>query len=425
MSVRQGLQGNPKTGKPEVSISNFLTVMTGDIHYAGIRYNEMSGSAEIHTITDGNLKIEKWSDTDEAASRHYIESTYGIYSRDKHADALRILFKERTYNPIIDIIEGVKWDGEERCEKFLTRWALCEDTPYCREVSRLIFAGGINRLYAPGTKFDDVPILVGYRQGEGKSSLVRFLAIHDDYYGEVTQMEGQQAIEQLQGKWICEISELLALTKSKEQEAAKAYITRAYDKYRKPWDKNTVDLPRRCIFVGTTNFIALSDKTGNRRYYPIEVHSDGYEIGDHEAEIREYILQCWAEARDKYRAGKMPNYAKKELVSEYRARQEEAMQDDWRVGAIMAFLDRKSVGEVTCVREICHRALSPDPDRPHEPSMIESKDIGIIMNKMEGWERRSPKVVGSYGKQRCWQKVDAQPKAAEETSTEDVDDWGW
>ena len=80
---------------------------------------------------------------------------------------------------------------------------------------------GIHRLYAPGTKFDDVPILIGTKQGEGKSSLIRFLAIHDQYYGEVTLMDGQQAIEQLRGKWICEISELLALTKSKEQEAAK------------------------------------------------------------------------------------------------------------------------------------------------------------------------------------------------------------
>ena len=215
------------------------------------------------------------------------------------------MFELRKYNPIIDIIEGVKWDGVERCERFLIDWAKVEDSPYSREVSRLIFAGGIHRLYQPGTKFDDVPILIGTKQGEGKSTLVRFLAISDEYYGEVTQMEGTPAIEQLQGKWICEISELLALTKTKEQEAAKAYITRAFDKYRKPWDKNTVDLPRRCIFIGTSNNSnPLSDKSGNRRYYPIEVHSDGYEIFDHEDEIRDYVLQCWAEAREKYKAGK-------------------------------------------------------------------------------------------------------------------------
>lgn len=400
--------------------------MCDDIHYSGIRYNELSGSAEVHSVTDGKLTIKKWTDTDEASSRHYIESTYGMYSRDKHSDAMRILFSRRTYNPIVDIIEGIKWDGEERCEQFLTRWAKCEDTPYAREVSRLIFSGGINRLYAPGTKFDDVPILIGTKQGEGKSTLIRFLAINDEYYGEVTQMEGQQAIEQLQGKWICEISELLALTKTKEQEAAKAYITRTVDKYRKPWDKNTVDLPRRCIMIGSTNSDSIfSDKSGNRRYYPIEVHSNGYEIFDHEDEIRDYILQCWAEAREKYKAGKMPNYADKSLTDEYRARQEAAMQDDWRVGAILDFLERKMPGELTCVREICHRCLSPDPDRPHEPSLIEAKDIGMIMNRMEGWERRNPRKVGSYGKQRCWQKVETSKQTTPPQIADDVDEWGW
>ena len=404
------LQANHKTKKPEITIENFYRIMSEDSRYNNIRYNEMSESAEIHSIVDGKLKIAKWTDTDEAKSRSYIETTYGIYNREKHADSLRMLFDSRRYNPIIDIIEGVEWDGFERCEHFLTEWAKCEDSDYAHEVSRLIFAGGIHRLYAPGTKFDDVPILIGTRQGEGKSTLVRFLAIHDDYYGEVTQIEGQQAIEQLQGKWICEISELLALTKQKEQEAAKAYITRSFDKYRKPWDRNTVDLPRRCVMIGSTNNDAvLSDKSGNRRYYPITVHSNGYEIFDHEDEIRDYILQCWAEARDKYKEGRMQNYADRKLVEVYRQRQEEAMQDDWRVGAIMEFLEQKNPGELTCVREVCHRALSPDTDRPHEPSLVESKDIGMILNKLPDWERSSAKKVGKYGKQRCWRKLGITP----------------
>ncbi|MBR0161152.1 MAG: hypothetical protein IJQ02_07730, partial [Oscillospiraceae bacterium] len=343
-----------------------------------------------------------------AASRQYIESAYGLYQIGKHDDALRILFAERRYNPVRDIVDGLSWDGEERCGLFLTKWAKVTDTPYSREVSRLIFAGGIHRLYAPGTKFDDVPILIGTKQGEGKSTLIRYLAIHDDYYGEVSQMEGQPAIEQLQGKWICEISELLALKKTKDQEAVKAYLTRQVDSYRKPYDKNTTDLPRRCIFIATSNDSSpLSDKSGNRRWYPVEVHSNGYEIGDQEQEIRDYILQCWAEAREKYKVGNMPNYADRKLVGLYRDAQENAMQDDWRVGAISAFLEMKSKGERTCVRELCHRALSPNPDFPRDPGLIESKDIGMIMNRMAGWKRIGPVNFAKYGKQRAWEKVES------------------
>ena len=374
--------------------------------YEGIRYNELSGRAEIHSTKGGEITISPWTDADEAHSMNYIESAFGIYSREKHSAALRILFDSRKYNPVRDIVDSIEWDGENRCEHFLSRWALVEDSPYTREVSRLIFAGGIHRLYAPGTKFDDVPILIGTEQGEGKSTLIRYLAINDSYYGEITAVEGQPAIEQLQGKWICEISELLALTKNKDQESVKAYITRAVDSYRKPWDKNVTEFPRRCIFVGTSNDSSpLVDKTGNRRYYPVEVHSNGYEIYRHETEIRDYIAQCWAEARERYRKKEMPNYANPNLVEVYREAQENAMQDDWRVGAIQAFLERKAPGELTCVREVCHRALSPNPDIPREPTLAESKDLGRILNKMKGWERVGSRVIGVYGSQKCWKKV--------------------
>lgn len=390
-----------KNGHPKVTIPNFLKIMQNDQMYSGVFYNEILGRAEIHK--DG--VITRWSDADEARSMSYIEEAFGLYSKDKHNAALRILFENRKYNPIQNIVDDIVWDGKPRCKHFLTEWAKAEDTPYTQEVSRLIFAGGIHRLYAPGTKFDDVPILMG-SQGCGKSTLVRFLAINDDYYGEVTSVEGQPAIEQLSGKWICEMSEMLALTKSREQEAVKAYITRAIDSYRKPWDKNVSEFPRRCIIVATSNnYSPLVDKSGNRRFYPVEVHSDGYEVYRREEEIRTYIMQCWAEARELYRAGEMPNFAAQSLVKEYRQAQENALQDDWRVGAIMTFLERKSPGELTCVREVCHRALSPNPDFPKEPSLAESKDIGMIINNLTDWERcKEAKRVGSYGRQRCWQK---------------------
>ena len=406
METRAALEHGGKNDEPLNTTENFLRIMLNDRTYAGIKYNELAQRAEIHETKNGETVIRKWSDADEAYSRNYIEHQYKLYSKDKHSDALRILFAERKYNPIIDIVESINWDGESRCSSFLSKWCKAEDSEYTREVSRLIFAGGIHRLYHPGIKFDDVPILIGTEQGEGKSSLIRFLAINDAYYGEVTAVDGQASIEQLQGRWILEISEMLALTKQKEQEAVKAFITRAVDSYRKPWDKNVTDLPRRCIFIGSGNNPQfLSDKTGNRRYYPVEIHSNGYEVFRNEDKIREYIMQCWAEAKVLMEKHEMPNYANQALVNLYREAQENAMQDDWRVGAVKVFLDRKLPGELTCVREVCHRALSPNPDFPKEPSLVESKDIGLIITKMKDWERcKSPRRVGLYGMQRCWQK---------------------
>lgn len=392
-------------GIPAPTINNFLLIMENDPHYIGIHYNELKNAPEVHRVKDGILEISRWADADEAESKHYIEEEYKMFAENKHTDALRLLWRRRSYNPIKELIESLAWDGQDRCEQFLTRWAKADNTPYVREVSRLIFAGGIHRLYQPGCKFDDVPVLIGIRQGEGKSSLVKWLAINDEYFTEVKEIEGQRAIEQLDGAWICEVAELLALTKAKEQEAVKSYITTQRDKYRKPFDKNVTEYPRRCIFIGTTNNEQfLKDKTGNRRFYPVVVHSDGYWLHDHEQECRDYIIQCWAEARDKFKAGNMPCFADRSLLAEYQAAQEQAMEDDWRLGAIEAYLNEQVPGTLVCVRQIKREVLSANLDFPQDPTPKESQEIGIMMNKFEDWEKAGRVYTEGYGRQRCWRK---------------------
>ena len=161
--------------------------------------------------------------------------------------------------------------------------------------------------------------------------------------------------------------------------------------------------------IGTTNSDSpLSDRTGNRRYYPVTVHCNGYDLFDHEQECRGYILQAWAEARELYKKGEMPNYADRKLTAMYREAQENATQDDWRVGAISAFLERKLPGELTCVREVCHRALSPNPDFPKDPSLVESKDIGAIITRLPDWERVGTRHMALYGTQKCWRKIETE-----------------
>lgn len=390
-----------KNGKVMITVENFLKVMQQDRRFENIKYNVLLNAAEVEE-QDGP---RRWTDADEAESKRYIEDTYKLYSSVKHGEAMRLLWQEREYNPIVNIIDAVEWDGEPRIERFLVEWGKADNTAYVREVSRLIFAGGIHRLYNPGCKFDDVPVLVG-GQGMGKSTLVRWLAINDRYFGEVTEIDGQRGIEQLGGAWICEIAELLAVTKTKEQEAVKAYITKKSDKYRKPYDKQVSELPRRCIFVGTTNnFQFLKDKTGNRRWYPVEVNSSGYWLFDHEAECRAYILQCWAEAKVRFDKGELPNYADQSLAADYIAAQNEAMEDDWRVGAIGKYLDSKGPGELVCARELALKALAIGGQIAQNPTQKESQEIGQIMRTyFSDWSMADRQYLPEWGRQRCWKK---------------------
>ena len=401
-SIMKELECN-KNGTPKITVNNFLTIMNLSPFYSGVRYNSLANRVEI-VSQDGAIQF--WTDTNTSASANYIEKHYGIYSTTKHEEALKLFFEKNKYNPITDIIDNLTWDGTERCEHFLTEWLKTDDSPYTREVSRLIFAGGINRIYLPGCKFEDVPILVGTTQGEGKTTIVHWLAIHDCYYGEATTIEGNASIEQLDGVWICEISELLALTRVKEQAAVKSYISRQRDKFRRPYSRFPQEYPRQCIFIGTTNEENfLTDKTGNRRFYPVKVKSSGYWLYDHEQECRDYILQCWAEAKAKYDKGEMPCYARLDLLEAYKQAQEEAMEDDWRVGAIGAYLDSLQLGEVVCVRQLAHEALSANRDFPKDPTPKDSREIGQIMRKFTDWQNAGNVRTRDYGVQKCWRRV--------------------
>lgn len=311
---------------------------------------------------------------------------------------MRILFHEREYHPIKNIIEAETWDGMERISTFLTKWTKCEDTPYTREVSRLIFAGGINRLYRPGCKFDDMVVLIGTKQGEGKSTFVRWLALRDEFFREVNEFEGQKGIEAVEGGWICEVGELLALTKVKEQEAVKSYLTRLVDTYRKPFERRVTEQKRQCIFIGTTNKEQfLTDKTGNRRFYPVKVNQSGYDLFDHEAEIKADILQCWAEAKAKLGTKEMQPYADRNLTEEIRKHQDKAMEDDYREGLISDYLEDKT--EI-CVLELWQEALG---NRYNKPTKKDSNEIGLIMQSVDGWEKARKAIrTKEYGVQKVW-----------------------
>lgn len=386
------------------STNNYLTIMLTDPCYSGLRMNEMAGRLETMDA-DGSIRL--WTDTDESASRAYIEQEYGIHSVQKHGDAMACLFNSRKYHPIKQTIESIKWDGQDRISSILTKWMGVEDNDYTREVSRLIFAGGIHRLYNPGCKFEDMPVLVG-GQGAGKSSFVRFLAIEDRFFTELTTIDGKEGSEGVEGAWIVEVSELLALTKTKEQEAVKAYLSRLVDKYRPAYGRHIVERKRTCAFIGTTNREQfITDKTGGRRFYPVRCRNTGYDLFDHEEECREYIKQCWAEAYHKMHSDFMNPYAKREIRPQIETEQESAMEEDFRIGMIQAWLDHKAPDYV-CSGMIWEEALNFDQARF---TKADQTQVGLIMNNnVIGWKKCEPgqkKSFQKYGRQRYWIRDDS------------------
>lgn len=390
----EGLQIKP-------TIANFETLIAK--HYKNnLRLNEMTGKPEYwdyHTE-----RWREWTDAEESQARAFFESKYSMYSQAKLADALLIYFGAHRVNPLLDILNSLEWDGKPRIEHFLHDVMKTEDSEYTRECSRLIFAGGIHRAFNPGCKFDDMIVLIG-TQAAGKSTIVRWLNIDEAFFREIKTINGKEGIEAIRGVWIGEVSELMAMTRVKEAEAVKAYITSQEDSYRPPYGKHVQTIPRRCVFIGTTNNPQfLTDKTGNRRFYPVKCGSFAPKLYENEWTIKEYILQAWAEAVHLYREGKLQPFARKEVLEQIRAAQEQAMEDDWRIGAIEQYLEtyKHQNNSTVSVIELWHNALQePEESKPTRKDSIE---ITQIITNIPGWVQVQNPVTTRWGRQKAFRR---------------------
>ena len=366
-----------------------------------LRLNEMTNRMEWQ---DKDGKWHHWQDADENKMAMWFESTYGLYSTRKLQSAISVYFSQMRVNPLTRILDGLEWDQQPRIDRMLIDTVQADDTPFNREASRLIFAGGIHRAYDPGHKFDEMIVLIG-DQGCGKSTLVRMLNMYDQFYRQVKTITGKEGVEALRGVWIGEMDELMAMTRVKETEAVKAFITAQEDTYRPAYARNEVTLPRRCIFIGTTNTRQfLSDKTGNRRFYPVYCNATENRLLADEEKWKAYIVQCWAEAVYLYKRGQLTDHIDPQLINEAREAQDAAVEDDWRVGAIWQYLQdtKLAMDSYVSVIELWHNALRNQEER--KPDRAESIAIGKIMDGMEGWVKSGKMKDTNWGRQRVWVK---------------------
>ena len=398
-----GLLEFTEHGQVAQTTTNYVTILENDPEYQDLFLFDEFSNRIIYYDKNGMKKM--WSDGDDANLRCSIENKYGLYHLQKYYDAFNVVARSKGFHPIKELIEADDWDKKPRIDRFLVDILKCEDNDYHREVSRMIFYGGIHRLYQPGCKFDYMPILIG-KQGCGKSSVVKWLALHDAYYGDISSIEGKDALENIQGIWICELSELLAMVKTKDVEAMKSFITRTTDRFRESYGRRTKEYPRSCVFIGTTNdYQFLSDKTGNRRYLPVELNIKIGELYKNEKKIREYILQCWREARYLFMLDETYLTIPSKYYDDVVRAQDNAVEDDPKVGMILDYLDQKKIGERVCNIEIftnCLNGLKKNFDR------LQSKEISRLLSSLPEWQRGEDGATHrfeGFGTQRYWKKI--------------------
>lgn len=396
-----------KNQKPLGTIGNCVLAFKKDPRFLDMfRYNLLTDHIEI-TKNWWKRSALSLSDTDINYIRFYLETQYSLSSEKAIPRAIDIIAHQNTYHPIREVLESLKWDGVHRICELLPKYLGAARDAYTAAATKLFFMGALCRIFEPGCKFDTMICLVEDRQGGGKSTIARFLAMQDEWFSDdIKNLDDENIYRKLQGHWILEFSEMLATTRAKDVESIKSFMSRQKDTYKPPYDKYPRDYPRQCVFIGTTNNLQFlpNDVTGNRRFIPVPLNSREAEVHPltDETETRDYIKQCWAEAMEIYRSGDYTLTFPRDLEDQLAEIRRQSSQEDPNVGIIQEWLDKCNY-KFVCSIMIYKEALG---NEYQAPKAWELKEInGIMAHKIEGWEKiSSTHRFKGYGIQRGWKK---------------------
>lgn len=338
------LKCSSQTGQPLKTIDNVLVILENDPKLKGRFYHDEFGNRPMidkilpwDPMQNGYYKPRIWADEDDAGLRHYIEKVYGINGKERIYDAMAVCAVAHKQHKIRDYLQGLAWDGQARLDTLLIDYFGAEDSLYSRAVIRKALAAAVARVMCPGTKFDSMLILSG-PQGVGKSTFFRYLG-KDWYSDSMATFEGKDAAELIQGYWVIEAGELTGMNKS-EMNAVKQFLSKTEDVYRMPYGRRTAAFPRSCIIVGTTNDTEfLKDRTGNRRFWPVDLGKQEIKKNLWE-QLPLEIDQIWAEAVVRWQCGE-ELYLKGAIEEEAKKQQESHKESNPKEGIIKEFLEKK------------------------------------------------------------------------------------
>ena len=425
---RQQLSVSAKTGLPKATIDNIWLILEHDPLLRGkFALNAFAGRGEVLGALPWaeEDKRRAWGDNDNQGLYWYLEKCYQITGNGKIDAALSLHSQRYAFNEVKDYLSRLLWDGTPRLDTLFIDYLGADDTPYIRAVTRKAFVAAVVRAMNPGAKFDQMTILSG-PQGIGKSSLLDIMS-RGWFNDSIRTFEGKEASELLQGVWIVEISELDAFRRT-DVARIKQFLSLRSDRFRAAYARHVKEMPRCCVFFGTTNTgDYLRDRTGNRRFWPVDV-------GKHPAaksvwkELPAEVDQLWAEAVARWRLGETL-YLAGELETAAKVQQEDHRETSAREGLIMEFLERpvpkdwsswsldrrrmfwggNVQGDLelvprqrVCALEIWCELLD---GQKKDLKNSDTAEINGILESLEGWKRTAtPRKFGYCGSQRGFER---------------------
>lgn len=218
-----------------------------------------------------NPKWKRFTDADMVYVRMELEQRgTKPMSKDLLRECIHSAGHENRIDTAVDWLNGLRWDGQTRVERFAEDCWGWKGSEYSRAVSRYVWSAMAGRVLQPGVRADMAPILVG-AQGIRKTSAIQAMVPHEDMYAEIKLDDRDDDISRkLRGKLVGELEELRGLN-SRAIEEIKAFVSRRRESWVPKFKEFENFFWRRNLLIGSTNDNQfLADPTGERRWLPGE-----------------------------------------------------------------------------------------------------------------------------------------------------------
>jgi predicted P-loop ATPase len=283
---------------------------------------------------------QQWEDHHDILATEWLQREGLLVGHDCTAKAVEAVARQAMFHPVRDYLTSLEWDKTARVGAFAETYLGAAPTPYHREVSRCMLVSGVARIMRPGCQCDAMAILEA-PQGAGKSQAIS--ALFSPWFSDdLAEFGSKDSSMQVRSAWGIEVAELTSMARG-EMERVKAFISRPVDRFRPSYGHRVIEVPRQCVFVGSTNADTyLKDETGNRRFLPIRCGKIDLDA------LRRDRDQLWAEAVEAFKGGQswwinggMAKEAQEEQAARYQA-------DPWqkKIADYIELYPNVSVGQV-------------------------------------------------------------------------------
>jgi predicted P-loop ATPase len=228
-----------------------------------LKFNEMT------------LKVEKDGQPYELDSAFIdVATEFDLDSATKTVQAIvRKLALRNSYHPFREYLKTlINHPDPANIDHLATRY-LGNSDPLANVMLKKTLIALAARTFVPGCKVDTICIFQGMT-GWQKSTFWQTLVTAPffcDNLGEGNNKKDEKL--KLRRYSVIEYSEVDTVWRQKDVSEMKAFLSSRVDCFRPPYGAAIDDFPRTSIFVGTTNKPEfLSDPTGERRYWVMEVH---------------------------------------------------------------------------------------------------------------------------------------------------------